>query len=202
MAGEGLRVLCAAYKVISAKEDLSEPHLVERNLQFAGLVGLYDPPRLETAESVRSCQLAGITVHMLTGDHIRTATAIAHQVGILNTTAANANRWMAIVSAEEFDKLSDADIDAMDTLLPLVLARCSPTTKVRVVEAMHRRKAFCVMTGDGVNDLPALEHADVGIAMGLNGSDVAKEAADMVFTDDNFASIVKVVEGRRLFDNI
>jgi len=202
MAGEGLRVLCVAHKAIPAEEDLSERHLVERNLQFAGLVGLYDPPRLETTEAVRRCQLAGITVHMLTGDHIRTATTIARQVGILNTTAANASRGMAIMSAEEFDKLSDADVDAIDTL-PLVLARCSPTTKVRVVEAMHRKKAFCVMTGDGVNDSPALKHADVGIAMGLNGSDVAKEAADMVLTDDNFASIVKAVEeGRRLFDNI
>jgi len=105
------------------------------------------------------------------------------------------------MSAEEFDKLSDVDIDAIDTL-PLVLAQCSPTTKVRVVEAMHKRKAFCVMTGDGVNDSPALKHANVGIAMGLNGSDVTKETADMVLTDDNFASIVKAVEGRRLFDNI
>lgn len=202
MASEGLRVLCVAHKVISVEEDLSERHLVEQNLQFTGLVGLYDPPRLETAEAVRRCQLAGIIVHMLTGDHIRTATAIAHKVGILNTAAANADRGTAIMSAEEFDKLSDAEIDAIDTL-PLVLARCSPTTKVRVVEAMHRRKAFCVMTGDGVNDSPALKHADVGIAMGLNGSDVAKEAADMVLTDDNFASIVKAVEeGRRLFDNI
>lgn len=100
------------------------------------------------------------------------------------------------MSAEEFDKLSDADVDAIDTL-PLVLARCSPATKVRVVEAMHKKKAFCVMTGDGVNDSPALKHADVGIAMGLNGSDVAKEAADMVLTDDNFASIVKTVEEGR-----
>ena len=164
MAGEGLQVLCVAHKVISAEEDLSERHLVERSLQFAGLIGLYDPPCLETAEAVRRCQLAGIRVHMLTGDHIRTATSIAHQVGILNTTAANSSRGMTIMSAEEFDKLSDADIDAIDTL-PLVLARCSPTTKVRVVEAMHRKKAFCVMTGDGVNDSPALKHADVGIAI-------------------------------------
>ena len=199
-AGEGLQVLCVAHKVISAEEDLSERHLVERNLQFAGLVGLYDPPCLETAEAARRCQLAGIRVHMLTEDHIRTATAIARQVGILNTTAVNASRGMAIMSAEEFDKLPDADIDAIDALL---LVRCGPTMKVRVVEAMHRKKAFCVMTGDGVNDSPALKHADGGIEMYLNGSDVAKEAANMVLTDDNFASVVKAVEeGRRLFDNV
>ncbi|KAF2842088.1 sodium transport ATPase [Patellaria atrata CBS 101060] len=205
MAGEGLRVLCIAHKAIS-KDDtaqLSTRDLAESDLDFVGLVGLYDPPRLETAGAVRKCQIAGITVHMLTGDHIRTATAIAREVGILSPTAANAaDSGSIIMPAAEFDKLTDAEIDAIETL-PLVLARCSPTTKVRMVEAMHRRKAFCVMTGDGVNDSPALKRADVGIAMGLNGSDVAKEAADMVLTDDNFASIVRAVEeGRRLFDNI
>jgi Na+-exporting ATPase len=106
------------------------------------------------------------------------------------------------MAADEFDKLTDEEVDQIEEL-PLVIARCSPATKVRMVEAMHRRQAFCVMTGDGVNDSPALKRADVGIAMGKNGSDVAKEAADMVLTDDNFSSIVRAVEeGRRLFDNI
>lgn len=204
MAGEGLRVLCVAHKTVPMDGTSEKPprDSAESNLQFAGLVGLYDPPRIETAAAVRKCQMAGITVHMLTGDHIKTATAIASEVGILDRLDASVKYRKLVMSADEFDKLSDSDIDSIEEL-PLVIARCSPTTKVRMVEAMHRRRAFCVMTGDGVNDSPALKRADVGIAMGKNGSDVAKEAADMVLTDDNFASIVKAVEeGRRLFDNI
>ena len=212
LAAEGLRVLCVARKPVEAALFTSPPPVegeisiektasradAESNLSFVGLVGLYDPPRLESAAAVKKCQDAGITVHMLTGDHVKTATAIAREIGILPATASRGD----IMVASEFDVLTNAEIDAM-TRLPLVLARCSPTTKVRVVEAMHRRKAFCVMTGDGVNDSPALKKSDVGIAMGLNGSDVAKEAADMVLTDDNFASIVTAIEeGRRLFDNI
>ncbi|KAJ5624445.1 ATPase P-type K/Mg/Cd/Cu/Zn/Na/Ca/Na/H-transporter [Penicillium lagena] len=204
MAGEGLRVLCVAHKTVPMGDtsEISPRGSGESNLQFAGFVGLYDPPRIETAAAVRKCQMAGIAVHMLTGDHIKTATAIASEVGILDRLDTSVKCRKLVMSADEFDKLSDPDIDSMEEL-PLVVARCSPATKVRMVEAMHRRRAFCVMTGDGVNDSPALKRADVGIAMGKNGSDVAKEAADMVLTDDNFASIVKAVEeGRRLFDNI
>lgn len=204
MAGEGLRVLCIAYKKtpIEQEDQVSTRSTAESDLQFGGLVGLYDPPRVETAGAVRKCQMAGITVHMLTGDHIKTATAIASEVGILNRVTAMVKPGKLVMAADEFDKLTDTEIDEIEEL-PLVIARCSPATKVRMVEAMHRRQAFCVMTGDGVNDSPALKRADVGIAMGKNGSDVAKEAADMVLTDDNFSSIVKAVEeGRRLFDNI
>ncbi|PGG95833.1 potassium/sodium efflux P-type ATPase, fungal-type [Helicocarpus griseus UAMH5409] len=204
MAGEGLRVLCIAHKIIPEGEfdQFSERSLTEKDLEFIGLVGLYDPPRVETPGAVRKCHMAGITVHMLTGDHIRTATAIAYEVGILGNIIPSAHASTVVMAADQFDRLPDAEIDAIEAL-PLVIARCSPTTKVRMVEAMHRRKNFCVMTGDGVNDSPALKHADVGIAMGKNGSDVAKEAADMVLTDDDFASVVKAVEeGRRLFDNI
>ncbi|KAL1960577.1 hypothetical protein VTO42DRAFT_7156 [Malbranchea cinnamomea] len=204
MAGEGLRVLCLAHRLVSPGEldQVSKRELTEKNLNFIGLIGLYDPPRVETADAVRKCHMAGITVHMLTGDHIKTATAIASEVGIIGSSIPSAQSSKIVMAADEFDKLSDSEVDAMEEL-PLVIARCSPTTKVRMVAALHRRKAFCVMTGDGVNDSPALKRADVGIAMGKNGSDVAKDAADMVLTDDNFASIVKAIEeGRRLFDNI
>ncbi|KAI0441590.1 hypothetical protein F4803DRAFT_551955 [Xylaria telfairii] len=203
LAAEGLRVLCIAHKTVPKSDTFKTNRAAaESGLTPLGLAGLYDPPRPETAGAVQKCKVAGISVHMLTGDHIKTATAIAHEVGILGPYLTTAEAVSATMPASAFDALSDGEIDALDKL-PLVLARCSPSTKVRMVEAMHRRGAYCVMTGDGVNDSPALKKADVGIAMGLNGSDVAKEAADMVLADDNFASIVTAVEeGRRLFDNI
>lgn len=201
MATDGLRILCIAHKTLPIETDLSERKSIEKDLKYIGLVAIYDPPRLETKGAVRDCQVAGITVHMLTGDHPGTAMAIAREVGILNATVPNANAGTAVMLATDFDQLTDEEIDKMETL-PLVVARCSPSTKVKMVSALHRRKLFCVMTGDGVNDAPALKQADVGIAMG-SGSDVAREASKMVLTDDNFASIVKAVqEGRRLFDNI
>ncbi|KAF2021092.1 potassium/sodium eff [Aaosphaeria arxii CBS 175.79] len=201
MAADGLRVLCIAHKTLPLGSNLEERKDVENELNYIGLVAIYDPPRLETKGAVRECQIAGITVHMLTGDHPGTARAIAHEVGILNEVTAPRGSTTAVMLAKDFDQLSDEEIDRMETL-PLVVARCSPATKVKMVSALHRRKRFCVMTGDGVNDSPALKIADVGMAMGT-GSDVAKDAAKMVLTDDNFASIVKAVEeGRRLFDNI
>ncbi|KAJ6166796.1 hypothetical protein N7470_002243 [Penicillium chermesinum] len=204
MAEAGLRVLCIGFKQTLRDEEnkVTPRSAAESTLRFGGLAGLYDPPRIETAAAVRKCQMAGITVHMLTGDHIKTATAIASEVGILDRISTISKPGELIMAADKFDQLADTEVDSIEQL-PLVIARCSPATKVRMVEAMHRRQAFCVMTGDGVNDSPALKRADVGIAMGKNGSDVAKEAADMVLTDDNFSSIVKAVEeGRRLFDNI
>ena len=207
MAGEGLRVLCLAYKSIpsSSRPRLEQRAFAESDLTYTGLIGLYDPPRGETAVAVKTCQRAGITVHMLTGDHIRTATAIAAEVNIIDGTYINSPAFQAsgtVIPASEFDKMSDEQVDSLENL-PLVIARCSPSTKVRMVQALHRRKGFCIMTGDGINDSPALKLADIGIAMGLNGSDVAKQAADMVLADDDFASIVRAIqEGRRLFDNI
>lgn len=204
MAGQGLRVLCLARRTLAVTDrpSIDKRSFVEQNLTFVGLVGLYDPPRLESASAIKQCQAAGITVHMLTGDHLKTATTIAREIGILGAEVFGSNLPSAVMTAPEFDALSDDELDKLETL-PLVVARCSPTTKLRMLDTLHRRGKYCVMTGDGVNDSPALKGADVGVAMGLNGSDVSKEAADMVLTDDNFASIVSSIrEGRRLFDNI
>lgn len=204
MAEEGLRVLCLGYRVLKQDDAqrIGDRAFIEQQLTFAGLVGIYDPPRLESASAIRQCQTAGITVHMLTGDHLKTATTIAREIGILAPHVHGSSSPNAVMTATVFDKMTDAELDQMESL-PFVLARCSPTTKLRMLDALHRRGKYCVMTGDGVNDSPALKGADVGVAMGLNGSDVSKEAADMVLTDDNFASIVSAIrEGRRLFDNI
>ncbi|KAK3670232.1 P-type ATPase [Recurvomyces mirabilis] len=208
LAKLGLRVLALASR------DYNEPYeegaeidrsIVENNLTFRGLIGLYDPPRPESAPSVKSCHEAGIEVHMLTGDHPGTARAIAGQVGILPSDMDKYSKDVAdsmVMTASQFDKLSDDEIDKLP-VLPLVIARCAPNTKVRMIEALHRRKKFCAMTGDGVNDSPSLKRADVGIAMGQAGSDVAKDASDIILTDDNFASILAAIEeGRRTFDNI
>ncbi|KAK5100960.1 potassium/sodium eff [Exophiala xenobiotica] len=208
LAEQGLRVLAIARK--STPEEIKEHSTIDRaeiekDLCLLGLAGLYDPPRLETKGAIQACTTAGIQVSMLTGDHPSTAAAIAREVGIIpkNMSSLPADVAAAIVKpATEFDKMTDAEIDALPTL-PLVVARCSPETKVRMIEALHRRRKYAAMTGDGVNDSPSLKLADVGIAMGLNGSDVAKSASDIVLTDDNFASIVNAVEeGRRMFDNI
>ncbi|KAK9481165.1 hypothetical protein V1514DRAFT_345528 [Lipomyces japonicus] len=204
MTRDGLRVLCIAFRHLPADLtiDTSKRDQVETELSFLGITGLYDPPRLETRGAVLKSQRAGIKVHMLTGDHPGTARAIAYETGILSDSMPLTSFPHAVMIAADFDALSDSEIDAMPEL-PLVIARCAPATKVRMVDALHRRKAFCVMTGDGVNDSPALKRADVGIAMGLNGSDVAKDASDIVLTNDDFASIVRAIEeGRRLFDNI
>ncbi|KAL4916017.1 hypothetical protein BDW62DRAFT_212310 [Aspergillus aurantiobrunneus] len=210
LAKLGLRVLALAHRPYTDRVQLLEGSDLERDdvekdLCFLGLIGLYDPPRPETADSIQACYKAGIVVHMVTGDHPGTAKAIAQQVGILpadfSTVAADVADAM-VMTASQFDKLTDDEVDALPTL-PLVIARCAPQTKVRMIDALHRRGRFAAMTGDGVNDSPSLKHADVGIAMGQAGSDVAKDASDIILTDDNFASILNAVEeGRRIFDNI
>ncbi|KAL8885038.1 MAG: hypothetical protein Q9192_006715 [Flavoplaca navasiana] len=209
LAAQGLRVLALAskeYKGETGGDDTSyDRAAIESELTFQGLIGLYDPPRVESAGAVKECHQAGITVHMLTGDHPGTAKAIARQVGIVPSSDAAVAQDVAdamVTTASAFDKMSDEEIDKLP-VLPLVIARCSPTTKVRMIEALHRRNCFAAMTGDGVNDSPSLKRADVGIAMGMAGSDVAKDASDIVLTDDNFASILNAIEeGRRMFDNI
>lgn len=213
LARHGLRVLALASKsgLAPITEEEHKKGLdratYEKDLILRGLVGIYDPPRPESQPSVRACHRAGINVHMLTGDHPHTARAIASEVSILPPEAkisqmpADIVRTM-VMTAHQFDSLSDAEIDALPEL-PLVVARCSPTTKVRMIAALHRRKRYVAMTGDGVNDSPSLKYADVGIAMGQNGSDVAKNSSDIILTDDNFASILNAIdEGRRIFDNI
>jgi Na+-exporting ATPase len=208
LASQGLRVLALASREWTdhVEEWGTHPRSdVERNMTLHGLVGLYDPPRPETAGAVKECHRAGINVHMLTGDHPQTARSIAADVGIIpkNIEALSPDIISAMVmTAAQFDRLSDEEIDNLP-VLPLVIARCAPSSKVRMVEALHRRKKFVAMTGDGVNDSPALKRSDVGIGMGMAGSDVAKDASDIVLTDDNFASILNAIEeGRRTFDNI
>jgi potassium/sodium efflux P-type ATPase len=209
LANQGLRVLCLASRpwTGSNMEDYTKLKRtdVEQDLVFRGLIGLYDPPRPESAAAVAACARARIAVHMLTGDHPGTATAIAKQVGIIPADsymlAADVSTSM-VMTAMQFDKLSEDEIDKLPAL-PRLIARCTPQTKIRMMEALHRRGRFAAMTGDGVNDSPSLVRVDVGIAMGQSGSDVAKDASDIILTDDNFASILNAVEeGRRLFDNI
>ncbi|CAG9976057.1 unnamed protein product [Clonostachys byssicola] len=214
LASQGQRVLAIAYRpwdgryeakaTSSASEEEKIRGDVEKGLILLGLAGIYDPPRRETKPSIAECSNAGIKVHMLTGDHPETAKAIAKEVGIIpkNLGVLPAHVAESIVQkATEFDKMSDDEIDALEEL-PLVIARCAPDTKTRMIEALRRRGAFMAMTGDGVNDAPSLSRADVGIAMG-SGSDVAKSAAKIVLTDDKFNSIVAAIrEGRRMFDNI
>jgi Na+-exporting ATPase len=209
LAKEGLRVLCLAGREHIPGNNASDEPLpreeIEKDLVFYGLIGLYDPPRPETAGAISQCYKAGISVHMVTGDHPGTARAIAAQVGIIPSNMDMIAKDVAdamVMTASEFDKLTEDEIDNLPTL-PLVIARCAPNTKVRMIEALHRRGRYVAMTGDGVNDSPSLKRADVGIAMGQNGSDVAKDASELVLSDDNFASIINgIEEGRRIFDNI
>ncbi|KAG0042632.1 hypothetical protein BGZ83_000241 [Gryganskiella cystojenkinii] len=206
LAEQGLRVLALAYRRFKPSPDVDLVHdlareEVEQEMIFLGLVGIYDPPRAESRPAVLKCYDAGIRVHMLTGDHPSTAAAIAKEVAIIPHDVPIKNNPL-IMTAGEFDAMSDAEVDAL-VELPRVVARCSPNTKVKMIAALHRRNLFAAMTGDGVNDSPSLKAANVGIAMGQSGSDVAKQAADIVLTDDNFATIVKAVaEGRRMFANI
>jgi Na+-exporting ATPase len=209
LAKEGLRVLAMAGREHTAgSKEGGEPlprEEIEKDLSFYGLIGLYDPPRPETAGAISQCYKAGISVHMVTGDHPGTARAIAAQVGIIPANMDTIAKDVAdamVMTASEFDKLTEDEIDNLPTL-PLVIARCAPNTKVRMIDALHRRGKYVAMTGDGVNDSPSLKRADVGIAMGQNGSDVAKDASELVLSDDNFASIINgIEEGRRIFDNI
>ena len=167
----------------------------EEQLVFAGLVGMIDPPREEAKEAVAKCREAGIRPVMITGDHPATALAIAKDLHMVTPDD-------QVLSGEELDEMSDEDLTAQVDQIP-VYARVSAEHKLRVVKAWKARDQIVAMTGDGVNNAPAVKAADIGIAMGITGTDVTKEASDMVLTDDNFASIVNAVEeGRGIFDNI
>ena len=195
MAKEALRVLACAYKEIDHKPTKKDMEEIENNLTFIGLVGMIDQPREEAKKAVDKCKTAGIKTVMITGDHKITATAIAKKLGILE------NEDEAITGLE-LEKMTDEELEK-NVRKYSVYARVSPEHKVRIVKAWQKNGEIVAMTGDGVNDSPALKTSDIGCAMGVVGTDVAKEAADVILTDDNFATIVSAVEeGRRIYDNI
>ena len=195
MAKNALRVLAIAYKELDHKPEKNEIDNLEKDLIYVGMVGMIDPPREEAKVAVEKCKTAGIKTVMITGDHKITATAIAKQLGILEDES-------EAITGSELEKMSDEDLEK-NVRHYSVYARVSPEHKVRIVKAWQKNGEVVAMTGDGVNDAPALKKADIGCAMGMVGTDVAKEAADVILTDDNFATVVSAVEeGRRIYDNI
>lgn len=195
MAKDALRVLAVAYYDITSLPSTIDSKTIENNLIFVGLIGMIDPPRVGVKEAVLTCKKAGIKTVMITGDHILTAKAIASNLGILS------NSDLAITGVE-LDTIPQKVLEK-NIMKYSVFARVSPEHKVRIVKAYRSTGAVVAMTGDGVNDAPALKNADIGISMGLNGTDVAKNASDMILTDDNFVTIVEAVkEGRHIYENI
>jgi magnesium-transporting ATPase (P-type) len=197
-AGEGLRVLAVARRQLRGAPAPELREQAERALTFLGLVALLDPPRQEVAAAVERCHAAGIRIIVITGDHGLTAAAVARQVGIGGGDAP------AVIAGDKLDAVSDAALDALlHGERELVFARSSPEATLRIADALQAEGHVVAMTGDGVNDAPALRAADIGIAMGRSGTDVAREASTMVLTDDNFSTIVVAVEaGRRVYANI
>ena len=194
MAGSALRVLAIAYSELS-ETDADAEEVIEQNLVFLGLIGMMDPPREEAKEAVRVCQRVGIKPIMITGDHRLTAVAVAKELGIYR-------EGDLVFTGEDLNKIDDKELENVVDKIT-VYARVSPLDKLKIVKAWKSRGEVVAMTGDGVNDAPALKHADIGVAMGITGTEVAKEAADIVLSDDNFASIVRAIErGRWIYDNI
>ena len=195
MAKDALRVLAISYYDTPTLPYNITSNEIEKNLTFVGLVGMIDPPRVGVKEAVLTCKKAGIKTVMITGDHILTAKAIATNLGILKKDE-------LAITGDELDKLSDRDL-RKNIMKYSVFARVSPEHKVRIVKAFQSTGAVVAMTGDGVNDAPALKIADIGVSMGKNGTDVAKNASDMILTDDNFVTIVEAIkEGRHIYENI
>lgn len=194
LAGDGLRVLGVAFRTLDTfnSENIES---VEQDLVFIGLVGMIDPPRREVIEAVQTCRTAGIRPVMITGDHPMTALAIAKEIGI-------ANEGAEILTGRELSIINDEELRQRVNSVS-VYARVAPEHKLRIVQALRDNGNVVAMTGDGINDAPALKQADIGVAMGITGTDVSKEASDMVITDDNFATIVEAVkEGRAIYDNV
>ncbi len=192
-SAEGLRVLCVAYKILDREKTIGVED--ENNFTFLGLIAMMDPPRLESAAAVAECKSAGMRPVMITGDHRTTAAAIAKRIGILED-------FSEVCEGIELDALSDEEMKSFVEGIS-VYARVSPEHKIRIVRAWQEKGYIVSMTGDGVNDAPSLKQADIGVAMGITGSEVSKDASSMVLTDDNFATIVKAVEnGRNIYANI
>ena len=195
MAEDALRVIAIAYKDVEKLPREINSETIENELTFVGLIGMIDPPREGVKEAVKTCRKAGIKTVMITGDHLQTAKAIAKELGILR-------KGDLAINGETLEKMSQQELER-DIMRYSVFARVSPEHKVRIVKAFQSTGAVVAMTGDGVNDAPALKNADIGIAMGKGGTDVAKNASDMVLTDDNFVTIVEAVkQGRNIYDNI
>ncbi len=194
-ASEGLRVLAFGYRFMDNLPESEDPGLVETELQFAGITTMIDPPREEARQAVKECRQAGINVVMITGDHKETAAAIATELGILE-------KQHAVVNGTGLKNMTDEELSEKVEGIR-VYARVSPAQKLSIVKSLQDRGHYVAMTGDGVNDAPSLKASNIGVAMGINGTDVSKQSAHMILLDDNFATIVKAVrEGRRIFDNI
>lgn len=195
LAGEGLRVLGAAFKPLTRSEAIDDPAAVESEMVFIGLMGMIDPPRPEVYEAVQIAKTAGIRPMMITGDHPMTALAIAKDLGIASGDG-------LVMTGGELAQISDEELRQRVSSIA-VFARVSPEHKLKIVQALQDNGQIVAMTGDGVNDAPALKQANIGVAMGITGTDVSKEASDMVITDDNFATIVQATEeGRAIYDNV